>query len=108
MDSYARLDEKTRIQDGDNSSPLSFCLNRNYPNPFNPATEISFQTASVAWVTLAVHNSLGEKVAALVNDTLPPGRHRVLFDGKALPAGVYFYTLKAGEFQQTEKCLLIK
>jgi len=83
-------------------------LHQNYPNPFNPSTTISYELASRSNVQLAVYNVLGQAVATLVNSVQPAGRYAVVLDGSRLTSGVYFYRLRAGEFSQTYKLMLVK
>jgi hypothetical protein len=85
-----------------------FSLRQNYPNPFNPTTEITFDLPRTIYGTLKVFDVLGREVAVLANGTMQSGEHRIAFDGSRLPSGVYFYQLKAGEFVQTKKMLLLK
>jgi hypothetical protein len=59
-------------------------------------------------VTLAVFNTLGQQVAQLVNEELESGYHEVTFDGSGLSSGVYFYRLRAGDFVETKRFLLLK
>jgi len=99
------------------SSISSFKLEQNYPNPFNPSTKIKFTIPSVGTqravsVQLKVYDVLGNEIATLVNEELPAGEYEVEF----LPAasirnpasGIYFYRLRAGDFIQTKKMLMIK
>jgi hypothetical protein len=93
--------------------PLTFTLNQNYPNPFNPATTISFSLPHSASVTLQVFNTLGEKVAELVNEKVGGGRHDVQFDASHLASGLYFYTIVARESEgntlvDTRKMVLVR
>lgn len=88
--------------------PAEFALYQNYPNPFNPLTVIGFQLPYAQYVTLKVYNILGEEVAMLVNEEKPAGVHEVKFDGSNLASGVYFYTIKSGEFLQSKKMILLK
>jgi len=85
-----------------------FALHQNFPNPFNPETRIAFDLAADANVTLEVFNVSGQVVATLLNGTMEAGSHSVSFDGSALSAGVYFYTLRADGFTATKKMLLLK
>jgi hypothetical protein len=89
-------------------APASFALAQNVPNPFNPATEISFTLEKAGQASLKVHNLRGETVATLVNGQLGAGRHAVSFDGSQLSSGVYFYTLEAAGTSETRKMLLTK
>lgn len=88
--------------------PLVNDLKQNYPNPFNPATTINFSIAESGRVSLKVYNILGNEVAVLIQQNLTAGNHSVVFDGSNFASGIYFYTLKAGNFTQTKKLMLIK
>ncbi len=93
----------------ENSSiPSKFQLLQNFPNPFNPTTVIKYTVAKESRVTLNVYNLLGEKIATLVNANQKAGNYKVNFNASNLTSGVYFYTLKAGNFKETKKMLLIK
>ena len=83
-------------------------LNQNYPNPFNPTTMITFSIPQKENVTLDVYNLLGQKVAAVLNSEMESGSHMVSFNAENLSAGVYFYTIKAGNFVSTKKMMLLK
>lgn len=89
-------------------SPVEFNLSQNYPNPFNPSTSITFTLPISENVTLTVYNSLGAEVSKLLNGNYSAGEHKVNFDASDLESGVYFYTLRAGDFSQTQKMLLLK
>ncbi|MFA7124349.1 MAG: T9SS type A sorting domain-containing protein, partial [Candidatus Delongbacteria bacterium] len=92
----------------ENNVPSVTELKQNYPNPFNPATTINFNLAKDAKVSLVVYDVMGRKVADLVNKNMVTGSHKVSFDASNLVSGVYYYTLKAGEVNQTKKMMLIK
>ena len=84
-------------------------LSQNYPNPFNPTTAIGFSLLAVGNVSLKVFDILGREVATLLNnEILESGEHEVTFNANALPSGIYFYRLTAGEFSETKKLLLLK
>lgn len=90
-----------------------FLLNQNYPNPFNSMTTISYGVPSNSFVTLKVYDILGREIATLVNEEKQPGNYQVKFDVRTLqamylPSGVYFYTLRAGNFIQIRKMVLLK
>jgi len=84
------------------SSPLDFELYQNYPNPFNPSTKISFSLPTDSFVELEVLNILGQKVTSLMNNKLNAGKHTVDFDASSLSAGVYIYTLKVADNNNTK------
>jgi hypothetical protein len=119
------VEDVVSVIPNDNSleNPNKFALNRNYPNPFNLTTIISYSISNVCVntknsaaqgirhavdVTLDVYNALGQKVATLVNKEQTAGNYSVLFDAGDLPSGIYFYTLHAYDFTATKKMLLIK
>jgi photosystem II stability/assembly factor-like uncharacterized protein len=85
-----------------------FSLSQNYPNPFNPTTSLQYTIGSRQFVTLKVYDLLGREIATLVNEEKPAGEYEVEFDGSALTSGIYFYQLKAGEFTETRKMILLK
>jgi hypothetical protein len=86
----------------------SYELNQNFPNPFNPGTEINFSILENTNVSLKVYNTAGELVATLVNGFMTTGKYSVDFDGTSLASGVYFYKLSAGSFTDTKKMTLVK
>ncbi len=88
--------------------PITFLLNQNYPNPFNPNTKIKFSIPQQTFVTLKVYDLLGREVTTLVNEEKQTGNYQIEFDGSALPSGVYFYQLKANEFVETKKMILLR
>jgi hypothetical protein len=90
------------------STPLEFSLLQNYPNPFNPITKISWQSPVSSRQTLKVYDILGNEVATLVDEEKPAGKYEVEFDASALPSGVYFYQINAGEFVNTKNMILLK
>jgi len=90
------------------TQPTEYILSQNFPNPFNPSTKISWQSPVGSWQTIKVFDVLGNEIAKLVDEYKPAGRYEVEFNASALPSGVYFYQLKAGEFIQTKKMILIK
>ncbi|MBI3765555.1 MAG: carboxypeptidase regulatory-like domain-containing protein [Ignavibacteriales bacterium] len=89
--------------------PKEFALHQNFPNPFNPSTNISFDLPKASIVTLRVYNILGQEVTTLLNAiTLDAGAHAISFDASALGTGVYFYKLQANEFVSVKKMMLIR
>jgi photosystem II stability/assembly factor-like uncharacterized protein len=88
--------------------PAAFELQQNYPNPFNPATTIRYSLPHKSQVLLAVYNTLGQRVATLVQAQQEAGSYEVKFDGSALASGVYFYRLQAGNLVQTRNLLLLR
>ncbi|MBI5472407.1 MAG: T9SS type A sorting domain-containing protein [Ignavibacteriae bacterium] len=73
-----------------NSIPAVFALHPNYPNPFNPSTQINFDLPEASHVTLAVYDVLGRKVAELVNGQVAEGYHTATWNASDVASGVYF------------------
>ena len=88
--------------------PAAYDLGQNYPNPFNPTTAIEFSLQKNAKVRLDVFNTLGERVATLVDGYTNAGTHQVTWTASDMSSGVYFYTLTTNEFSTTRKMMLIK
>lgn len=94
------LDETTLIKE--------YALYQNFPNPFNPETEIVYQIPQNSFVTLKVFDVLGREVSTLVSETQNTGNYKLKFSGKNLSSGIYFYQLNAGEFSSTKKLNLLQ
>jgi len=93
--------------------PESYALAQNYPNPFNPSTQIELSLPTASHVQLEVFNVLGRTVRRLIDQKLPAGVHRIEFDGRSdrgnrVASGVYFYRIKAEDFVQSRKMILLK
>jgi hypothetical protein len=93
--------------------PQEYYLYQNYPNPFNPVTKIKFDVkkefrSQESGVKLIIYDITGREIITLVNEQLNPGIYEVTFDGSNLPSGVYLYQLRAGDFVQTKKMLMMK
>jgi hypothetical protein len=88
--------------------PTEFALHQNFPNPFNPTTQIRFDLPKASYVQLRVYNSLGQLVTTLVNDMRQAGEHTVTWDARNMSTGLYLYQIRAGNFVQTRKMLLMK
>jgi len=87
---------------------LGFSLAQNYPNPFNASTRIAYTLPKRTQVELSVYDVLGKKVKMLVSEAKASGTHAVQFESADLPSGLYHYTLKAGNFEETKSMLLLK
>ncbi len=88
--------------------PKEYKLYDNYPNPFNPGTQIKYSIKENGFVTLKVYDVLGNEVAVLANEEKQAGTYTVTFDAGNLASGIYFYSISTNGFHQTKKMLLIK
>lgn len=93
--------------------PSELALFQNFPNPFNPETAILYELPQTSQVEVAIFNLLGERIRTLVNERQAAGQHRLHWDGRnefgrQVPSGVYLYRLRAGEFVQTRKMILMQ
>lgn len=121
IDDLEIQDRLTGIQDMKNEIPKTFSLSQNYPNPFNPTTKIFYSipktpgsrqlvptSRDASTVQLKVFDALGREVTTLVNEDKTPGNYEVIFNANDLATGVYYYRLKAGDFVETKKMVLIR
>jgi len=88
--------------------PNEFKLYNNFPNPFNPSTEIKFGLVEESFVTLTVYDMLGRIVATLMRNQLSPGIYSTTFNAIGLSSGIYIYRLNAGTFVETKRMVLMK
>ncbi|RPH98663.1 MAG: T9SS C-terminal target domain-containing protein [Calditrichaeota bacterium] len=91
-----------------NGLPNDYILSENYPNPFNPTTRIQYMCPTPGLVKLRVFNALGNQIADLVNEVKQAGSYEVVFDGKQLPSGIYFYKLETSSGIMVKKMMLIQ
>jgi hypothetical protein len=96
------------INDNNPTSPNSFILYQNYPNPFNPSTTINYSIAKDGKVNLTLYNSIGSKVATIVNEYKPAGSYTVKFHGNNLASGIYLYRLESGNNTSAKKLIILK
>jgi hypothetical protein len=89
-------------------NPNSFSLSQNFPNPFNPNTKIKYSIPQTSDVVIRVYDILGNEIESLVNEEKPAGTYEITWYAEGLTSGIYFYQLKAGNFVETRKMLLIK
>ena len=94
--------------EGQNNIPTAYALQQNFPNPFNPVSIIRYDIPKANFVRISVYDILGEEIRSLVSEEKNPGTYEVTFDAKNLPSGIYFYTIRAGEFSQSRKMILMK
>jgi hypothetical protein len=108
IDSTCVNDNMVGISHNGTGVPKIYSLSQNYPNPFNPSTQISFGLPKSGNVKLVVYDILGREVKTLVNDFRNAGTYNISFDASSLASGIYFYSIKANDFTQTKKMLLVK
>lgn len=107
-DSYQEKASAGIVQNENSAIPTYYELFTNFPNPFNPTTTIKYNLPENSYVQLEVYNTLGQKVATLVDDIQGAGYKIAAFDASDLPAGVYVYRLQAGNYVDVNKMILIK
>ena len=107
------LDLSATLGIDESTIPDVFALHNNYPNPFNPVTNITYDIPEVADVKLEIYNVMGQKVRTLATGSHEPGRYRVLWNatndlGQGLSSGMYIYRIQAGDFVSVKKLVLMK
>jgi hypothetical protein len=109
LDTFSfKMADPTGMINSAGTMPEEMRLSQNYPNPFNPQTTIEFSIPESGYAELKVYNVLGEEVSTIVSGQLRRGDYTLLFDGKNLSTGVYFYQLTAGKFQEVKKMILMR
>jgi len=98
----------TGVAEGARGIPLEFSLDQNFPNPFNPSTEIGYSIGQPGKVTIAVYDLLGREVGVLVDQRMESGHYALRFDGRGLSSGMYVYRMTAGGLTLIRKMLLTK
>jgi hypothetical protein len=101
------------MKDNYSGLPRDFILHQNFPNPFNPTTEILYELPRASNVGLTVYNILGQEVIKLVDGFKTAGTHSVIWNGcnsygSAVASGIYFYRLQSDEFSGQKKMILLK
>ena len=99
--------------DDDPNTSLTFSLHGNYPNPFNPMTQVRYELPEDKFVSIAIYDVMGRKVRSLMNMNKTAGYHTIRWDarndmGESVSAGMYIYTIEAGVFRATKKMVLLK
>jgi hypothetical protein len=88
--------------------PEEFALKQNFPNPFNPSTEIPYELPEQSHVRIEVYDIVGRRIAILLDEEMPAGRHTVNFSGQNLSSSIYFYRIVTDNFVESKKMVLIK
>lgn len=105
---FRSIEPTTSVPDAHGEMPSPFGLFQSYPNPFNPNTTIRFSIPRSGEISLRIFNLLGEEVATLVSGLKDAGTHTVQWDATGQPSGVYFYRLRAVEYVETRKLVLLR
>ena len=113
LGNFLAWSSSTVSNEGEVNLPTEFALYENYPNPFNPVTTIRFDVPEISDVSVTVFNVLGKEINSYNLNTMSPGTHQIKWrgidnTGKPVSSGVYFYTIKAGDFFSTKKMMLLK
>ncbi|MCX6158608.1 MAG: YCF48-related protein [Ignavibacteriae bacterium] len=98
----------TWIQPINSEMQKDYKLGQNFPNPFNPSTNIKFSLPKTGFVKLSVYDILGKEISVLVNEKIGVGNYEVSFDGSNNPSGVYLYKLEVNGISETKRMLLVK
>jgi hypothetical protein len=103
---------------GYSTLPKIFSLSQNYPNPFNPQTTIQYEIGGddgsmSVHASLKIYNILGQRVKTLVDEDVPPGTYRIVWDGRdengeRVASGVYLYRFTTDEYRKTKKMVMMK
>ncbi len=80
----------------------------NFPNPFNPVTNILFEIRNDGFVNIKIYDITGKEIETLINEFKKSGRYEITFDGSALPSGIYFYRIANSDYSETKRMILIK
>ena len=88
--------------------PISYALSQNYPNPFNPSTTIAYQIPKDGRVTIKIFDAIGREVTTLLDEFKPAGYYSAKFDASHLSSGIYFYSIRSGDYNAVKKMALIK
>jgi photosystem II stability/assembly factor-like uncharacterized protein len=91
-----------------NNTAMRYSIFQNYPNPFNPITKIKYSIPQTSNVVIKVYDILGNEIEILVNEEKQSGNYEITWYAENLPSGIYFYQLRAGEFVETKKMVLLK
>jgi hypothetical protein len=102
------LSEVTIVEENLIEAPSSYILSQNYPNPFNPSTTIRYSVPQLSKVVIKVYDILGNEIATLMDEEKSVGTYEITWNAENLPSGVYFYQMRAGDYVNTKKMILLK
>ena len=113
MSEYSGVVEATILSTDGDIIPDVYALHQNYPNPFNPVTTLRYDLPEDAMVTITIYDLMGRRIRTLINMDQTAGYRSIHWNatndlGQAVSAGMYIYTIQAGDFMQTRKMVLLK
>lgn len=100
-ETFVKIDDELKI-------PQDFTLDPNYPNPFNPITNLSFNMENTTNVSLEIYDVNGHIVETLVNGIMQQGSHLIAWNASQYSSGMYFVRMRSGNFEKSQKIMLIK
>ena len=98
----------TLVEQISDLQPTQFSLDQNYPNPFNPTTTFRFSLPREEYVTLKLYDAFGQEVKTLISEELQKGQYEKEWDASSVASGVYYFSMQAGNYNQTKKLILMK
>ena len=98
----------TSVEQISDLQPTQFSLDQNYPNPFNPTTTFRFSLPKEEYITLKVYDAFGQEVATLISEELQTGQYEKEWNASSVASGVYYFSMQAGNYNQTKKLILMK
>ena len=98
----------TAVSNISNTLPKQYSLSQNFPNPFNPTTQIRFSIPEASNVKLTIYDAVGREVGVLVNNYLTAGTYNYTWNAGSFASGIYFYRIEAKNFVMVKKMVLLK
>jgi predicted GH43/DUF377 family glycosyl hydrolase len=108
MGAFGGMNSIVEVPEEEVELPSDYVLSQNYPNPFNPTTRFRYSIPTQSKVVIKVYDILGNEIATLLDEEKSVGTYEITWSAENLPSGVYFYQLKAGEYVNTKKMILLK
>jgi photosystem II stability/assembly factor-like uncharacterized protein len=105
---FLRYGPPVGVEPPNNNIPSDYALGQNFPNPFNPTTTIKYSLPKASFVTLKIFDAVGNEIKSIVNTNRAAGNYIEYIDMSSFASGVYFYTIKAADFAETKKMIMIK
>jgi len=105
---FAYYSNIVSVDENENTRITHYSLYQNYPNPFNPSTIIEYKIPESNFVEIKIFDVLGKEIITLVNEYKSEGIYKVQFNPDNLPSGIYLYRIKAGNFSETKKMILMR